>query len=54
MIFTEKNSKGHYSVNMYVELWFFISAHRLMVYISTKFHESILDGIKVLERTRFS
>ena len=31
------------------------SAHRLiMVYICTKFHENILDGIKVIERTRFS
>ena len=25
-----------------------------MVYISIKFHENILGGIKVLERTRFS
>ena len=31
-----------------------ISAHRLvMLYISTKFHEIILNGIKVIERTRF-
>ena len=31
------------------------SAHCLMmVYISTKFHENILDGIKVIERTGFS
>ena len=31
------------------------SAHRLMVvYISTKFHKNILDGIKVIARTRFS
>ena len=31
------------------------SAHRLMViYICTKFHENILDGIKVIERTHFS
>ena len=31
------------------------SAHRLMmVYICAKFHENILDGIKVIERTRFS
>ena len=29
-----------------------ISAHRLvMLYISTKFHEIILNGIKVIERT---
>ena len=33
---------------------FLISAHRLvMLYISTKFHEIILNGIKVIERTRF-
>ena len=39
---------------MYVDLWFLFSAHRLMVvYISTKFHENILHGIKVIERTRF-
>ena len=25
-----------------------------LVYICTKFHENILDGIKVIERTRFS
>ena len=31
-----------------------ISAYRLvMLYISTKFHEIILNGIKVIERTRF-
>ena len=31
-----------------------ISAHRMvMLYISTKFHEIILNGIKVKERTRF-
>ena len=31
-----------------------ISACRLvMLYISTKFHEIILNGIKVIERTRF-
>ena len=30
------------------------SAHRpMMFYISTKFYENILDGIKVKERTRF-
>ena len=26
----------------------------MMVYISTQFHENILDGIKVIELTRFS
>ena len=25
-----------------------------LVYMSTKFHENILDGIKVIERTQFS
>ena len=25
----------------------------MVVYISTKFHENILDGVKVIERTRF-
>ena len=34
---------------------FFFSAHRLMmVYICIKFHENVLDGIKVIERTQFS
>ena len=37
------------------ELRFCFSAHRLMVvYICTKFHGNILDGIIVMERTRFS
>ena len=35
-----------------MELRFFFPAHPLMVvYICTKFHENILDGIKVIERT---
>ena len=51
--FHRKNSKGHNSVKMKVELRFFVSAHFLiMVYICTKFHENILDGI--IERTRCS
>ena len=55
MIFIGKISKEHNSVQKcrwsYV---FFFSAYRLtMVYISTQFHENILDGIKVVERTRF-
>ena len=38
-----------------MELPFIFSAYRLMVvYISTEFHENILGGIKVIERTRFS
>ena len=33
----------------------FFSAHCLMVvYVSTQFHENILNGIKFIERTRFS
>ena len=33
----------------------FISAYRLiMVHICTEFHKNILDGIKVIEWTRFS
>ena len=56
MIFIEKISKGHNSVKTVdgVTVLFFFYVHRLMVvYICTKFHENILDGIKVLERTRF-
>ena len=53
-IFIRQISKGHNSVKMLVELPFFFSAHRLiMVYISTKFHKNILDGIKVIERNDF-
>ena len=40
---------------MKVELRFLFSANRLMiVYICTKYHENILDSMKVIERTRFS
>ena len=59
-----KISKGHYSVKsvggvtflvLCTSSRFFFSAHRLMmVYICTKFRENILDGMKVIERTRFS
>ena len=36
------------------ELWFLCSAHRLMlINISMKFHEDILNGFQVTERTRF-
>ena len=36
------------------ELWFLRSAHRLMlVNISMTFHEDILNGFQVAERTRF-
>ena len=55
MIFMGKISKGHNTVKMQVELRVLFSAYCLiMVYICTKFHENILDGIKVIERTRFS
>ena len=55
MIFISIISKGIILLKMYAELWFFFSAIRLMVvYICTKFRENILDGIKVIERTRFS
>ena len=54
-MFIPKISKGHKSVKNVSGVGFFFSAHRLMmVYISTKFHENILDGIKVIERTRFA
>ena len=34
------------------ELWFLCSAHRLMMlYISITFHETILKGFQVMERT---
>ena len=53
--FVGKISKGHNSVKMLMELHFFLSVHCLMmVYICTKFHEIILDIIKVIEQTRFS
>ena len=52
MIFIGKFSKGHNSVKMYMEIQFFFSAYCLMVvYICTKIHENILDGIEVIERT---
>ena len=39
----------------WVELRFFFSAHCLMMfYIGIKFHENILDGIKVIEWTQIS
>ena len=48
-------SKGHNSIKNRWSVVFLLSAHRLMmVFICTKFHENILDGIKVIERTWFS
>ena len=42
------------SRNLYrQELWFLCSARRVMMhYFSTKFHENILKGFQVIERTR--
>ena len=57
-IFIRKNSKRHNSIeNVGKEQlrFFFFSAHCLMmVYICTKFHENIHNGIKAIEWTRFS
>ena len=55
MVFIGNISKGRNSAKMLVELRFLFSAHRLtVVYICSNFHENILDGIKVIEWTRFS
>ena len=52
MIFIPKISKGHNSVKNVGGVKFLFSAyHLMMVYICTKFHENILDGIEVIERT---
>ena len=54
-MFIEKNPKGHNSVKLKMELPLFFSAHCLMmICISTKFHDNILGGIKVIEGTLFS
>ena len=47
-----QSSKGH---NLYIqELWFVRSARRLMlINISMKFHEDILNGFQYTEWTRF-
>ena len=48
---SEKFQRGIIPSKMLVELRFFFSAHRLMIIcICTKFHENILDDIKVIER----
>ena len=52
MIFIVKIQNGHNSVKNEGGVTIFFLAHRLMmIYICTKFHENILDGIKVIERT---
>ena len=48
-----KNSKGHNSEIMQVELRFLFCVHRLIVvYICTKFRDHIFKGINAMERTR--
>ena len=55
MIVIGKISKGHNSVKIVGGVMFFFSAHCLMmVCICAKFHENILDGIKVIERKQLS
>ena len=49
-----QSSKGHNSKIYSQELWFLRSVRRLMlVYISMKFHEDILNGFQVTEKTLF-
>ena len=53
MISIRKISKGHNSVKI-GGVSVLLSAHRQMVvHICTKFHEHFLDGIEVIEQTRF-
>ena len=55
MIFIGKISKGHKSVKNVDGVTIFFSAHCLMmIYICTKFHENIPNGIKIIERIRVS
>ena len=54
MIFIPKMSKGHNSVKNVGGVWVLVlcpSTNEGL--ICTKFHENILDGIKVIEWTRF-
>ena len=55
MIFIAKISKGHKSVK-YVDgvMILILSTSSDAGLYSTKFHENILDGIKVIKRTLFS
>ena len=54
MISILKITKGNNSAKNVDGVTVLISARRLvMLYISTKFCEIILNGIKVIERTRF-
>ena len=53
-ISSPKITKGNNSAKNVGGMTVLISARRLvMLYISTKFCEIILNGIKVIERTRF-
>ena len=51
-----KVSKGHNSIKILggVTVLVLCTSSDMMVYIYTKFHENILDGMKVIEPTRFS
>ena len=54
MIFKQIISEGHNSVKCRLSYGAPFSAYRpMMVYICTKFHENVLDSIKVIEQTRF-
>ena len=47
-------TKEHSSLNIIHGVKVLFSAHHLiMIYICTKFRENILNGFRVLERTRF-
>ena len=48
-------SKGYYSTKTKQELRILFSTRcPILLYIFTKFHKNILDGIKVIEQTKFS
>ena len=49
-----QSSKGNNSKLYIQELWFLHSAgHPVLINIPMKFHEDILNGLKVIERTQF-
>ena len=51
----DKFQRGIIPQKIKVEFRFILSEYLLLaIYISTNFHENNLDGIKVIERTRFS
>ena len=54
MISIPKITKGNNSAKNVCGVTILISVHRLvMLYLSTKFCDIILNGIRVIERTRF-